>query len=206
MKDSIDAKYLSPKPNEIINLGVNHTFDITGATEGDWEVYGSAQIILMDRSGPHQLHLECINRCRSSVLSKCIERYPEALAKADDNGYLPLHLLLVNRSSTIEDALMMMEKYPTALQHQSNQGSLPLHFECFSRCRSIIISKCIELYPEAVAVVNNSSRLPLHELLINDVSSTEDALMMMEKYPAALAHQIEHELVPIHIEGMRRCR
>jgi hypothetical protein len=56
------------------------------------------------------LHVECSIRCRSAIILKCIELYSEALA--DAQGYLLLHRLLDNESSSIKDALMMMmEKY-----------------------------------------------------------------------------------------------
>jgi hypothetical protein len=57
--------------------------------------------------------------------------------------------LLHNEVSTIDDALMMIEKYPAVLQYRNN-GSAPLYSECSYRCRSSIISKCIELYTEGL--------------------------------------------------------
>jgi len=132
----------------------------------------------------YDLHIECGNSCRSAVIWKYVQKHPEALAQADF-GYLPLHKLLANRISSTEDALLMMEKYPAALQHQNSHG-VPLHLECKNQCRSAIIRKCIELYPEALAEADKDGYLPLHRLLENEFSSVEDALLMMEKYPAAL--------------------
>jgi hypothetical protein len=140
-------------------------------------------------SGDLPLHIECINRCRSAVITRCIELYPEALAAANDDGSMPLHLLLNRRRSDIKDALIMIEKYPAALKHPNRDEELPLCVECSNRCRSAIISKCIELYPEALSKTDFNRYLPLHWLLENDFSTIEDALMMIEKYPSALQHQ-----------------
>jgi len=150
------------------------------------------------------IHIECMNRCRSAIISKCIEQYPEELAKVGSYEYLPLHWLFDSNSSTIEDALMMIEKYPAALQHQTflYYKNLPLHMECSHQCRSIIIAKCIELYPEALAMAGGSYCLPLHCLLKNDTIqslSIEDALMMIEKYPAALQHRNGDGQLPLHL-------
>jgi hypothetical protein len=81
------------------------------------------------------LHVECINQCESAIISKCVERYPGALSIADEDGYLPLHWLLANKSSTVEDALMMIEKYPEALKQRNRYDLITLHVECDYQCR-----------------------------------------------------------------------
>jgi hypothetical protein len=95
------------------------------------------------------IHIEGRNQCRSSVVSKFVEIYPESLSMAAGFGYQPLHLILEDTSSSVELALMMIEKYPAALRHESTHGYLPIHIECSDRCRPSIVSKCVELYPEA---------------------------------------------------------
>jgi ankyrin repeat protein len=111
-----------------------------------------AAIIHHNESGQLPLHQECRVQCRPSIISRCIELYPESLAKADSGGCVLLHVLLKNTSSSIDLALLMIEKYPKALKHQNAQGHLPLHLECMNQCRSSILSKCIEIYPDAVDV------------------------------------------------------
>jgi hypothetical protein len=154
------------------------------------------------------LHIECFRRCRSTIISKCIELYPEGLAVASEETLrLPMHLLLRNDLSTIDDALTITEEYREALQHRDKHGYLPLHIECFGRCRSSIISKCIELYPEGLAVTTEETLyLPLHLLLQNKLSTIDDALMMIEKYPAALQHRDYVNYLPLHIECKNQCR
>jgi ankyrin repeat protein len=153
------------------------------------------------------LHIECKNQCRPSIISQCIERYPEALAIADGQGYLPLYWLIRSKSSSVEDALMMIEKYPAALQHRDRYGYLPLHIECRNRCRSAVISKSIELYPEGLAVaIEETLYLPMHMLLSNELSTIDDALTMIEKYPAALQHRDRYGDLPLHIECKNQCR
>jgi hypothetical protein len=146
------------------------------------------------------LHLECNYRCRSSIIAKCIELYPESLSIADKKGYMPLHALLWNRRSSIQDALMMMETYPAALQHPNLLGYLPLHIECSNKCRSSVISKCIELYPESISMTNVKGYLPLHLMLWCEFSLADDVLMMIKKYPAALEHRNLEEDTAILIE------
>jgi hypothetical protein len=60
-----------------------------------------------------------------------MELFPEGLAVADANGYLPLHRILQTNFSSVEDALCMIETYPEALRLRRNDdGSLPIHIEC----------------------------------------------------------------------------
>jgi hypothetical protein len=119
------------------------------------------------------IHIECRYKCRSSVVSTCIELYPDSLSKADGEQMLPLHCLLrdVNEIYSEEDALMMIEKYPAALQHQDKYGCLPIHLYC----KSAILSKCIELYPESLRVADLQGYLPLHIRLKRYTSSVDDA-------------------------------
>jgi hypothetical protein len=84
---------------------------------------------------------------------------------------------------------MMIEKYQVALEHKCGYECLPLHIECKNQCRLSIISKCIELYPEALATENNLNNLPLHVILGNQASSVDAALMVMEAYTDGLQHQ-----------------
>jgi ankyrin repeat protein len=152
------------------------------------------------------LHIECKNRCRSAIIAKCIELYPEALSKADYNWFLPMHTLANNAFSTIEAALMMIEKYPAALQHRNKHGNLPLHIECRKNCRAAFISKCIDIYPAIVYEVDECNYLPIHRLLWNASSTVEGALMLTERYPALLQRQDKHGDLPIHIECKKQCR
>jgi ankyrin repeat protein len=152
------------------------------------------------------LHIECRNQCRSSIISKCIELYPEALQIMDKEGFLPLHRLMINQSSSNDDALMMIEKYPAALHHPNKYGSLPLHLECYNKYRSSVMSVCIELYPQALMKETNSRELPLHLLLMKKSSSIEDAFTMIERCTTALEHQTSGASLPLHIECETQCR
>jgi ankyrin repeat protein len=152
---------------------------------------------------------ECKNDCRSSIIRQYIELYPQSLSIADEAGYLPLHLLLWNEYSTIEDALMMIETYPAALQHQDNYHTLPIHIECNKKFRLTIIHKCIELYPESLKILDHWGNMPLHKLLRNDddkLPSHDAALLMMEKYPAALEYRDHQGYLPILMECVYRHR
>jgi hypothetical protein len=159
--------------------------------------------------GSLPLHLECRKQGRSVIMWKLIELYPESLREFGEYGFLPLHSLLSNMSSSVQDALMMIEKYPEALKVQ-NEGNrnLPIVVECCGQCRLPIISKCIELYPESLIVIDYLERVPLHYLLLvrdNTLSSVEVALFMIEKCPTALKYSDCCEDFPVSMECKFLC-
>jgi hypothetical protein len=49
---------------------------------------------------------------------------------------------------------MLMDKYPNALKCRDKYGHLPVHLECMNRCLVDVIRRCIERYPESLAVVD----------------------------------------------------
>jgi hypothetical protein len=94
--------------------------------------------------------------------------YPESLAMVDRWGYLPLHILLWNKSSSIACILIMIEKYPAALK---NGSALLPRVECVYKSKPSMISKCIailHLYPEllnqrvAFSLFNKINKSKLH--------------------------------------------
>jgi hypothetical protein len=62
---------------------------------------------------------------------------------------------------------VLIEKYPVAVKHRNEYNNLPLHIECNHQCRSSIILKYLELYPEALddkAVFTIISRIEKNNL------------------------------------------
>jgi hypothetical protein len=102
--------------------------------------------------GSHHLplHIECSNLCRSSIISKCIELYPEALVLGDWHWYLPIHTAIANHNATIDGLLILMESNPASLKYRCRSGYFPVQLECEDQRRPIIILKCIELNPRSL--------------------------------------------------------
>jgi ankyrin repeat protein len=172
----------------------------------DYSIRLGLKLSLDDSSNPQYLLHECKTACRSSIILQYIDSHPEALLVADRCSHLPFHFYLGNKNSTAELALLMIEKYPAALQQSNDKGELPLHIECSNICRSTIVSTCIEIYPEALAKASNRGDLPLHSILRRKSATVEQALMMLEKYQAAMYHKNKHSYLPLHIECMCQCR
>jgi hypothetical protein len=102
---------------------------------------------------------------------------------------------------------MMLEIYPTAQYRQDSGYKLSIHIECDNQSISIIVSTCIEHYPQSLAEANNESGyLPLHYSLSTYFSSVDVTLMMIEKFPAALEHPNNSGELPLPLECKLQCR
>jgi hypothetical protein len=162
-----------------------------------------------DENGSLPIHIECRNQCRSSVLVKCIELYPESLTVADGDGYWPLHAAIKNKSASFNAIMTLIDGHPGILRKQDNDGCLPLHIACqytWHPMLSSIIAKLIELYPGSLAVTDRYEELPLHYVISNPSSPVEIALLLTEKYPQVLRHADRRGQLPIHIECWNQCR
>jgi hypothetical protein len=93
-------------------------------------------------------------------------------------------------SCSSEELVQMMEEYADLPTHHDKHGNYPIHIECSNLCRSLVIAKCMELFPESLAKMNTEGMLPLHRILWNNaVAIEEDILVMIEKYPAAFRYE-----------------
>jgi hypothetical protein len=101
----------------------------------------------------------------------------------------------------------MIDKYPAALQHQDKFKQLPLHIECRTNGRLVVVSRCIELYPESlhVSLADQLTFLPLHSLLINK-TAVECTLMLLQRCPTTALVCDGRSYFPIHFECFFHCR
>jgi hypothetical protein len=115
--------------------------------------------------------------------------------------------MLWNRSATADQVLQLIEQYPAALMYRDLDDQLPIHIECQRQSRPSILLRCIELYPESVSEPGKYGYLPLHSLLRSEGSSVDAALVLIQKYPAALKRQDNSKNdFPLHLECDSQCR
>jgi hypothetical protein len=164
----------------------------------------SAALAHQDKYGYLPIHYAILYN-QSEVLYKCMELYPASLSIANNNGELPLFVLLSKQSSDMDVALLMIEKYPDAVMVKTS-GCAPVHTECQTNCRIELLSKCFKLRPESLYLPNRRRMLPLHLCLENVHSSVEVAMLMLDAYPEALRHQDWIGDLPVHIECQYQAR
>jgi ankyrin repeat protein len=81
-----------------------------------------------------------------------------------------------------------------------------IHEECNYQCRISNILQSMDQYPSLLARVDDHGCLLLHLVLQNHNSLIEDALLMIDKYPASLRHSNHQHYLPLHLECKFQCR
>jgi hypothetical protein len=155
---------------------------------------------IKDINGNLPIHIECRYHCKLPVISKCIEVYPESLTIADNFGCLPLHRVLANPASSTAVALFMIEKDPETLRHGTLRDQLPIHVECQKQCRSSVISRCIQLYPESLSKCSTSGSLPLTRALCKvtyeNIHQKRKSLgILLSSHPASFYHPPDDPMI-----------
>jgi hypothetical protein len=143
-----------------------------------------------------------MSQCRSSIISKCIELYPESLANPDKDRDLPLHKLLWNNITSIGIAVMVIaviEKHPAALKHRNRFRHLPLHIECWSKFRPSVTLKCIKPYPASATMVDKRGHIhgTIHCPLGKNFQSRKTSALssLLASCPAAFYHPPHDPLI-----------
>jgi hypothetical protein len=79
--------------------------------------------------------------------------------------------------------MQMIEKYPAAFQHHDYEDDkISLHIESKNQCRSSILSKCIELYPESLddTAVNIIMKRSIRTISISMLLSYQSSLLLVQ--------------------------
>jgi ankyrin repeat protein len=150
------------------------------------------------------IHVECSGKCRENVLSTFIRLSPESLSMVNNDGELPLHVLLRSRSASLAIVTMMIDAYEEALLHPSKSLNLPIHIECLNGGRHELLVDMITRHLDVLSVPNGSGTLPLHCLLMNTCSSIESVQLLLMVSP----HDVSERKgsYALHIECSHQCR
>jgi ankyrin repeat protein len=185
-----------------IHLSLKNQYPSNASAQLLINTFSSSQA---DNEENYPLHIECSHKYNGEYISQLIESYPEALSKYNRYGYLPLHLILKNKSSSITSAQLIINAFPESTRRKDNEGNYPLHIECGYQCRFEVISQLIELCPDALLQTNQQRNLPLH-LLLRNQSSFEAILLVMDKCPEAILYKDDNGDLPIVYESMHNFR
>jgi hypothetical protein len=131
------------------------------------------------------------------------------LSLSEDNGWLPLHMLLMHPQDFKEIKLLEMvtwlvQHYPLSVEmpcgDPSTQRWMPLHVACANRAPRTILQYLIRQNPKLVQVPDAKGNLPLHlyvkcphETLSQDVLE-----YLIQKYPGAMQRSNKQGQTVLH--------
>lgn len=153
-----------------------------------------------DSGGGLPLHIACANHASIGVITALLAENFAAAKRADENGDLPLHLLL--RCGEVVDPVVvktLLTCFSGALSRTDMHGDLPLSIAIKFQCRSAVINAILLQYPDAAGVLNGEGHSPL--FLAFKHNADDRTIMGLLNHAPELATAVDRKtgLLPIQI-------
>jgi ankyrin repeat protein len=115
-----------------------------------------------DSGGGLPLHVACSNQASVGVITALLAENFASAKRADENGDLPLHLLL-RKGDAVDPVVVktLLTCFANAVSRTDSNGDLPLAIAIKFRCRSPVVNAILMQYPEAAGVLNSDGHSPL---------------------------------------------
>jgi ankyrin repeat protein len=118
----------------------------------------------MDGSGGGlPLHVACKNYASIGVITALLAENFASAKRADENGDLPIHLLL--KCGEVVDPVVvktLLTCFASAASRTDMNGDLPLCIGIKNRCKPAVINSILMQYPNAASTLNGEGQSPLH--------------------------------------------
>jgi len=135
-------------------------FLLSKAPEGAYTmVYRPPQ----NSGGGLPLHIACRNNASIGVITALLAENFASAKRADENGDLPLHLLL--RCGEVVDPVAvktLLTCFAGALTRPDMNGDLPLHASIKAQCSAVIVNSILMQYTDAAAAMSGKGHSVLH--------------------------------------------
>lgn len=153
-----------------------------------------------DSGGGLPLHVACSNHASIGVITALLAENFASAKRADENGDLPLHLLL--RCGDVVDPVVvktLLTCFSGALSRTDMNGDLPLSIAIKYQCRSAVVNALLMQYPEAAGVLNGDSHSPL--FLAFKHNADDRTIMGLLNHAPELATSVDKKtgLLPIQV-------
>lgn len=121
----------------------------------------------------------------------------------DSDGYLPMHLTLMNRGSE-RLITLLIDAYPGALTERDPVGRLPFHIICKDpTCLLTFVQFVLKASPRVLEEKDPLGDLPLH-MSIRYRCPAETSLFLLSSYPGATQAVDKNGNLPLHL-ALRFC-
>jgi serine/threonine protein kinase len=153
-----------------------------------------------DTGGGLPLHIACANHASIGVITALLAENFASAKRADENGDLPLHLLL--RCGEVVDPVIvktLLTCFVGALSRTDMNGDLPLSIAIKYQCRSAVVNALLMQYPEAAGVLNGEGHSPL--FLAFKHNADDRTIMGLLNHAPELATSVDRKtgLLPIQV-------
>jgi hypothetical protein len=153
-----------------------------------------------DSGGGLPLHVACSNHASIGVVTALLAENFGSAKRADENGDLPLHLLL--RCGEVVDPVVvktLLTCFSGALSRTDMNGDLPLAIAIKYQCRSAVVNALLMQYSEASGVLNGEGHSCL--FLAFKHNADDRTIMGLLNHAPELATAVDRKtgLLPIQV-------
>jgi ankyrin repeat protein len=153
-----------------------------------------------ESGGGLPLHIACANHASIGTITALLAENFASAKRADENGDLPLHLLL--RCGEVVDPVVvktLLTCFSGALSRTDMNGDLPLAIAIKFQCRSAVINAILMQYPDAAGVLNGEGHSPL--FLAFKHNADDRTIMGLLNHAPDLATAVDRKtgLLPIQV-------
>lgn len=134
------------------------------------------------------------------VIDVLLGAYPEALKKEDDDGYLPIHRLLLGRwgDNIPEMVSKIVNAFPECLVTPTlTGGELPLHIASKRTDRADVIELLL-CFPDACQYRDYNGKFPLDHALEASIPRPSIVRLLVNHHPVLLSFPDEKGFLKIH--------
>jgi ankyrin repeat protein len=117
----------------------------------------------LESGGGLPLHVACRHHSNMSIITSLLAENFSSAKRADENGDLPIHLLL--RNGEIVDQVTvktLLTCFASAISRTDKNGDLPLSIAIKSACNSNVLNYLLVQYPEACKLRDGDGHSNLH--------------------------------------------
>lgn len=161
---------------------------------------GEARKFLLGQTLLHK-SMECCPRL--DLVDVLLEAHPEAVDTEDEDGFLPLHRLLLSRhwypvSPDVVEILVSLS--PDTVTVPTRAGALPLHLACMQGADGAadVVRLLASRFPDACRYRDGGGRFPLDLALEVTYPSSRVVKVLVDLHPGLLSLPDETGRLPLH--------
>lgn len=116
-----------------------------------------------DSGGGLPLHVACRHHSKLSIITGLLAENFSSCKRSDENGDLPLHLLLRNGDAVEQVTVKtILTCFAAAASRTDKNGELPLTIAIKSECNQSVVNYLLMQYPDAAKVLDSKGHTNLH--------------------------------------------
>jgi len=146
------------------------------------------------------LHIACRNYASIGVITALLAENFSSAKRSDENGDLPLHLLL--RSGDVVDQVIvktLLTCFSAAVSRTDMNGDLPLAISLKNNCKAAVINTLLIQFPDAAGILNGDGHSPLHLAFENGYDDRTILGLLNHAPELATTPDRETALMPIQV-------